>query len=478
MKHTMTFKHQQQKEIISFAAVVFLLLLLVASCQSPNSPVIDGTTGGGQQNQNSVVTINGTVIDSVTQIAVDSAIVRINYGTEIVTLTDAYGKFAASFTLDAADTVTISVIKFGYTLTVSSAIYSPGDNKTPTIKLKSNSNSSGKSGPPVAIYLVSQSSLSLGVKESGALESGKITFQVIDSLGKTIDFANSVAVKFTIGYGPNGGEFLSPDSSYTDANGQASVFLTSGTKAGTVQIIANILVGSKQVSSIPVTYAIHGGLPDQTHFSTGPQYVNIPGLVVYGVTDKITAYVGDKYANPARPNTPVYFTTTGGIIVGSSNTDDHGRATVDLISAAPEPIDAILGPGFARITATSSDENFNLVTYTIPILFSGSPFINCVPSTFDIPNRGTEFFNYEVKDQYNNPLSNGQTITVVVDGDNVKGRGDVSMNLPDTQSRGWTQFSFSITDSDTLEVPRSVSVSIKTGGPNGGNHYSFSGIVR
>src|SRR3989339_1289784 len=341
MKHIMTLKHQPQRKIISFAVIVFLLSLLMASCQSPNSPVIDGTTGGNQQNETSLVTINGTVIDSVTQTAVDSAIVRINYGTEVVTSTDTYGKFAASFTLDAADTVTISVIKFGYTLTVQSEIYSPGDNKTPTIKLKSNSNSSGKSGPPVAIFLVSQSSLSLGVKESGAPESGKITFQVIDSLGNAIDFANSVAVKFTIGYGPGGGEFLSPDSSYTDASGQASVFLTSGTKAGTVQIIADILIGSKKVTSIPVTYAIHGGLPDQTHFSTGPQYVNIPGLVVYGVIDKITAFVGDKYANPARPNTPVYFTTTGGLIVGSANTDDHGRATVDLISAAPEPVDAI-----------------------------------------------------------------------------------------------------------------------------------------
>jgi len=478
MKHFITFKHQSRKKIITFAAFVFLLSLFVASCQAPNSPVVDGATGGGQQNQNSIVTINGTVIDSVTQMAVDSAIVRINYGTEVVTSTDTYGKFAASFTLEAADTVTISVIKFGYTLTVLSEIYSPGENKTPTIKLKSNSNSSGKSGPPVAIFLIAQSSLSLGVKESGAPESGKITFQVIDSLGNAIDFANSVAVKFTIGFGTGGGEFLSPDSSYTDTKGQASVFLTSGTKAGTVQIIATILVGNKAVRSIPVTYAIHGGLPDQNHFSIGPEYVNVPGLVIYGMLDKMTAFVGDKYGNPARPNTPVYFTTTGGIIVGSANTDDHGRAPVDLITARPEPFDAILGPGFARITATSSDENFNLVTNTIPILFSGTPSITCSPSTFDIPNNGTQFFNYEVKDINNNPLSSWQTINVTVEGDNVSARGDISFPLPDTQSKNWTQFSFSITDTDTLPVARSVSVSIKTSGFNGGANYSFSGTVR
>jgi len=467
-----------QKRIISFAVTVFILSIFIASCQSPNSPTIDGGGGGGNQNQNNVVTINGTVIDSVTQLAVDSAIVRVNYGTEIVTSTNSYGKFTATFTLSAADTVTISVIKFGYALKTFTEIYSPGDAKSPTYAIKSTSNSTGKSGPPVAIFLYSQSSLSLGVKASGAPESGKITFQVIDSLGNRIDFANSVAVQFTIGYGPGGGEFLSPDFSYTDVNGQASVFLTSGTKAGTVQINANIYLGSKTITSIPVTYAIHGGLPDQTHFSIGPEWVNIPGLVVYGIRDKITAYVGDKYANPVRPNTPVYFTSTGGYIGGSANTDELGRATVELLSAAPEPVDAILGPGFARITGTTSDENFNMVTFTIPILFSGYPRIICTPNTFDIPNRGTEFFNYEVKDQYDNPLSHGQTIEVAVDGENIKTHGETAVNLPDTQSKGWTQFSFSISDTDTLEVVRSVSVTIKTTGPNGGMKYSFSGIVR
>ena len=468
-----------QKKIFYFAMVVLLLSIFIASCQSPNAPTIDGADGNtGQQNGNSVVTINGTVIDSVTQTAIDSAIVRINYGSEIVTSTDSYGKFAISFTLQSASTVTISVIKFGYALSVSSAIYSPGDAKAPTIKLKSTTNSSGKSGPPVAIYLISQSSLSLGVKESGAPESGKVTFQVIDSLGNPIDFSNSVAVKFTIGFGPGGGEFLSPDSSYTDAKGQASVFLTSGTKSGTVQIIANILVSTKKVTSIPVTYAIHGGLPDQYHFSVGAQYVNVPGLVVYGVPDQITAYVGDKYGNPVRPNTPVYFTTTGGIIVGSANTDDHGRATVDLVTAAPLPVDPILGPGFGQITATSSDEKFKLVTSSIPVLFSGYPIITCSPTSFDIPNNGTQYFNFEVKDQYNNPLSGGQTIDVMVEGDNVKGRGDISLTLPDTQSKGWTQFSFSIADTDTLPVVRNISVTINTYGLNGGAKYSFSGIVR
>jgi len=475
MKYKIIFS--SHKKIISVGIIAILCSIFAASCQSPNAPVIDGSGGANQQNTNSVVTINGTIIDSVTQASIDSAIVRINYGTEIVTYTDANGKFAASFTLTAADTVTISTIKFGYISLVYTVICSPGDSKSVTIKLKSNSNTSGKSGPPVALFLASQSSLSLGVKESGAPESGRITFQVIDSLGNAIDFANSVAVKFTIGFGPGGGEFLSPDSSFTDAKGQASVYLTSGTKAGTVQIIASIWVGSKKINSIPVTYAIHGGLPDQNHFSVGPQYVNVPGLVVYGVFDKMTAFVGDKYGNPARPNTPVYFTTTGGIIVGSANTDDHGRASVDLVTAAPEPLDAILGPGFARITATTSDEKFNLVTASIPILFSGSPTITCSPNTFNIQNKGTQFFNYEVKDQYGNPLSNGQTITVTVEGDNIKGRGDLSLTLPDTQSKGWTQFSFSISDSDTLDVARSVSVSIKTNGANGGTKYSFSGTV-
>jgi len=475
MKHLILLAFR--KKAFFFGGIGFFLTLLIASCQSPNNPTIDGS-GGGNQNQDNTVTITGSVVDSVTQLAIDSAIVRVNYGTEIVTSTDSYGKFSVAFKLAATDTITITIVKFGYALKSYSIILNPGDVITPILKLRSTTNSSGKSGPPVAIFLYSQSSLSLSVKESGGPESGKVTFQVIDSLGNPIDFSNSVVVKFSIGFGPGGGEFLSPDSAYTDASGQASVYLNSGIKSGTVQINAYIIVGSRKVTSIPVTYAIHGGLPDQTHFSVGAQYVNVPGLVVLGVIDKITAYAGDKYANPVRPVTPVYFTTTGGIIVGSNNTDDHGRATVDLITALPEPNDPILGPGFAMVTATTSDENFTLVTRTIPVLFSGYPIITCSPTTFDIPNKGTEFFNYEIKDQNDNPLSNGQTINVIVEGDNVKGRGDISLVLPDTQSRGWTQFGFSITDTDTLEVPRSVSVTIKTGGPNGGAKFSFSGIVR
>ena len=52
-------------------------------------------------------------------------------------------------------------------------------------------------------------------------------------------------------------------------------------------------------------------------------------------------YVGDKYSNPVRPGTSVYFETTHGIIEGSDLTDSLGRATVTLFNSAFPNLDEI-----------------------------------------------------------------------------------------------------------------------------------------
>jgi hypothetical protein len=195
--------------------------------------------------------------------------------------------------------------------------------------------------------------------------------------------------------------------------------------------------------------------------------------------DGITAYVGDKYANPVRPNTAVYFTSTGGIIEGSALTSIQGIGTVNLISADPRPVHPTLGKGFATVTGSTIDENLTIISYSIPVLFSGIPWINITPMTFDIPNGGSQTFNYEVKDQNDNPLSSGTSISVNVEGENVKTGGEMSINVPDTQSKGWTKFSFFIYDSvDTLVVAKKITVRITTTGPNGDAQLTISGISR
>ncbi|GAB6282963.1 MAG: hypothetical protein STSR0008_17170 [Ignavibacterium sp.] len=478
MKHRITI----YKKISLFCFIITLMTsLFLNSCDSPNDP----TFKQEEENADSTVTSNlvsikGKIVDAVSGIGIDSTIIRFYYQIDQQFIqTDFSGNFSVQFNLDTTRVVTLIITKFGYQSDTTSLTVKPGSEIIiDPIQLIRTRATSGKSGPPSSIYLVSQTTTNLGVKESGALEVGKIVFQVVDSVGMSIDFNNSSLVKFRFGGRPNGGEFLSPDFVYTDSSGQASVNLTSGTKAGVVQILAEIEVGNKTITSKPVNYTIHGGLPDINHFSVAPQFLNFAGYNVYGLLDGITAFVGDKYGNPVRPQTSVYFTTDGGIIGGSAETDEMGTATVSLLSADPKPFHTNLGAGFSTITASTINEFEQTISTQCIVLFSGVPFISIFPTTFDLPDEGSLTFNYQVQDQNGNPLASGTSISVKVEGENVESKGDLNINLPDTQSKTWTHFSFFITDKDTVNKSRPVYITIETTGPNGGDKLSISGTAK
>jgi hypothetical protein len=305
-----------------------------------------------------------------------------------------------------------------------------------------------------------------------------MVFEVQDSSGKPVDLAHSVEVSFRIGSGPGGGEFIYPPKARTDAKGRVTANIVSGTKAGVVQIVAESNVGSKTIRSLPVVIVIHGGLPDSAHFSIAPEKLNFPGYNVFGLRNKITAYVGDKYGNPVKPGTAVYFTTTGGIIEGSALTNEQGQGSVDLISAEPRPVHPVLGPGYAVITATTADENQRTIKAETIVLFSGIPQITVEPATFDIPNLGSQVFNYTVSDQNGNPLAGGTTIRVTIDGKDIRALGDLDITIPDTRDRSWTRFSFAIQDTTSDTVERPVLIRISASGPNGSATVNISGKVR
>jgi hypothetical protein len=426
------------------------------------------------------VKISGQVISKLTGIPIDSAQVVINgLSGQIVFYTDGQGKFNRDITITSSVNLTLAVAKAGY-YTDSVNVFIDGTSSekiVPNIELEIKSTASVPSGDPVSIFLLSQSVTSIGVKESGAEETARIVFVVQDSAGVSIDLAHSVDVTFKFGAGPGGGEVLSPAVVKTNNNGQAAVNLTSGTKAGVVQIIAEIILGSKKITSIPVAISIHGGLPDFDHFSIAPEKVNFAGYNIFGLQDPITAYVGDKYANPVRPLTSVYFTTTGGIIEGSIQTNSQGIGTSNLISALPQPTHPILREGFATITATTADQNSQNISRDIIVLFSGVPQMTAAPTSFSIGEGGIQAFTYTLSDQNLNPLASGTSIRVTVDGEDVKAQGDIDIILPDTQLKSWTQFNFVVWDAlvDTLNEISPVVISIKSDGPNGKAQVTLSG---
>jgi hypothetical protein len=136
--------------------------------------------------------------------------------------------------------------------------------------------------------------------------------------------------------------------------------------------------------------------------------------------------VGDKYANPVRPGTVVYFTSNYSVIEGSTTTDNQGEGAVNFISANPLP-----PRGIAVVTATTADENQNTVLARIPMVLTGFPwiFFSDPPPIFAELNRTYEV---TISDANINPLVESTTITVVAQGTKVKAVGNTNVTLSRT----------------------------------------------
>jgi adhesin/invasin len=325
------------------------------------------------------------------------------------------------------------------------------------------------SGEASNIVMVAVTDDSIGVQGSGDNETATLTFEVRDDTGSPLDLSQQVAVDFEIVGPAGGGEFLEPTSDVTDAYGRVQTTLNSGTVAKTVKIKATI--DSLSISSEAISIAIHGGPPDAAHFSVVPQYLNFAGWKTYGLENTVTAFVGDQYGNPVPEGTSVYFSTSGGIVEGSGNTNSLGQASVTLVSSSPLPVSTALDPsteyttdvsGYCDFTAPKNGDGQAIVfAQTVDRLgtaiwtntrtiFSGDTGIFAVsPTSFAVANGGSQSFSFRVHDLNGNPLTAGTAIAVSATvGDLV---GDVNMTLPDTQSSGWTQFSFLLMDDDAAE---------------------------
>jgi hypothetical protein len=345
------------------------------------------------------------------------------------------------------------------------------------------------SGVASNIVLVAVTDDSIGVQGSGDDETATIVFEVRDDTGSPLDLSQQVAVDFEIVGPAGGGEFLEPVSDMTDANGRVQTTLNSGTVAKTVNVRA--VIDSLSISSQAISIAIHGGPPDAAHFSVVPEYLNFAGWKLYGLENPITAFVGDQYGNPVPEGTSIYFTSTGGIIEGSGNTNAMGTVSVTLLSADPRPVSTALDPstgyttdvssycdftspkngdGQAIIFAQTVDRLGDPIWTTTRTIFSGETGIYDVnPTTFAVPNGGSQSFTFSVRDLNGNPLTAGTYITVEASTGGLI--GDIDVTLPDTQAAGWTDFSFLLVDEDSGELgpPETCILTIMVSSSGSGN---------
>ncbi len=463
-------------------SVLVIIAAILSGCKLKDTSTIDNGTspisGSGGD-----VTFKGQVYDRGTGAPIVQAVARVVVnGVDKGDVTDSSGIFNFTTNIDQSGEYPFITSKEGYYPDTLSTFALIGKTiQIPAIYLSKVSTTVDPSGNAASIVLKSQSVNNIGIKGSGSQEAANLVFEVQDANGKPVDPAHAVTLFFSIGSSPGSGEYIFPASVKTNSYGQATVTVNSGTKAGVVQVIATTTVNGTQLRSIPVAMAVYGGLPDPAHFIVACDKLNYPYLGIVGQEIQFSAYVGDKYSNPVRPGTTVYFETTSGIIAGSAQTNQAGVATVSLLTE-PSPNDPTFGPGFFVVTAKTVDETSTTISTTTKRLLSGPVgTLSITPTTFAIDNGGSQDFTFTLEDILGHPMDSGTSVSISTDGGACKLYGATGFTMPDvmTSGNGSTIFSFSAEDGNPTEDKLSpLTITISVTSPRGNTSYSIRGTIR
>jgi hypothetical protein len=473
------------------------LIGLLSGCEEDNQTAAQGEAK-----------IGGTVIDDATLAPLEGVSVRANsvaLGSQTTT-TDAQGYYELTFTLDSSATVELVFTKSGYNEKTETATMQSAQFLTLNVEVTARSpiigggGSDGGSGLAQTIAFLSADPQEVSVYGVGGLETSILGFEVRDSLGLPIDAAHSVELTFTIIGGPNGGEYISPMRVTTNAIGQAYTTFNSGIRSGVAQVLASTVVNSRTIQTSPIRVVINAGFPDQTHFTVGPALHNFPTLLfAFGLRQPISVLVGDKYSNPVEANTALYMRSSAGVIQAAVFTDDDGEGVADLISGNPYPLGSAATPaygdGYHYVVAHTIGEGGVTVMDSTLMLWSGfSEIKNVSPTTFEIPNGGSQVVSFNVSDYLGHPLAAETVIRVsatvppppcpdcpintVLSSFGIDG----VVQLDDYLFPGpsVTDFSFVLSDGstdidDTLGTAVTVTISVES--PNGDVYTSFVGTL-
>jgi hypothetical protein len=450
---------------------ILSILLLQSGCQNVTEPEEGQATP-------SPTLVKGTVLRSDNLSPVANAFV-FDLGGLARDTSKSDGSFALKLEITGHYLSKVMATKVGYGNDTVNIAVTPGVDTSIVLRLKADTLgpiTSTLSGKAASIFMIGVTAENIGIRGTGSNETAQLTFEVRDSVGVPVSGSNRIVVNFQILGGPGGGEFVFPTSQVSDAlNGRASTRLTSGTKAGVVQVFASGTVDGRLIKSSPVRIIIAGGLPVQDRFSLSRQFANMAGGLYDNLRNRIMAIVGDKDGNPVQPGTAVYFTTTGGIIQPSAQTDVNGIASVDLITGNPRP-----PGGIATITARTIGDSGSVISRSLPVVFSGATRIIAPTQAFVIPDSGEYTFNYSVQDANGNPLTQGSSISVSLDGPgagDLSIEGDRTLTLPDTDDPSYTQFFIRLRDRREGGPAGLVNITITVASTQNGNaKYTFSGL--
>jgi len=350
-------------------------------------------------------------------------------------------------------------------------------------------------GDAASIVLASVTPEQIGVIGSGISQVAVMKFQVLDTTDNPVP--DGTVVEFSLTSSLGGGESISVDSDQT-TGGAVSVALLSGRVSGTATVTASVTLETGTVVSTEGRVTIVAGKPDQEHFGLAVGTKNFSGWDTFGLEDKITAFLGDRFSNPVPAETPISFFTEGGLVSvkdasgePTNLTSIDGQATATLISANPLPstISTLTGlPGASTILAvTNGEESFTdsngngLYDSGEPFEDRGEPFIDKNDSsTFD----SDEFF-VDVDENGSYTEGNGvrdsstviwTTHQVMFSASNTAPKLTLTPNPFAIGDDGSQSFDLSITDvnGNPLVPGTSVSISASTGELVGNTDFTLA----
>ncbi len=453
--------------------ILLSILLAFLGCKSKDKSVVTDTS----------VVLTGTVQNVRTERGIPNASVGVVEYPEVTTGTDSTGNYTLFIEVGDSLKQNIHVYAsagsgYGKDTTVL-YIVSGRKYQVPTLSLKNladdpDTSNSGPSTSPATIYFVGSNVPYITVRETGEVETARLTYEVRDTRGVPVDLNNSATVRFSILGGTTGGEYLGNDTAVTNENGRAMVSVISGTRPGTLQIMATV---HDTIRARPVQLSVHTGPPDSVHTTVGFHRINYPGLDWVGRVDTVVALIGDRYSNPVPVGTQCYFYSDHGVVEPQGNANIDGMSRVLLLSGNPFPFNST-DRGWSRVHLQTVDCTGHRYSIFGTVLWTGVIWnFNVVPNTFDIPNRGMQQFNITLSDVYDHPLSSGTQYMVTSTFGTLN--GDINLIFPDTWSDDWTHFTFTLSDPDTIDhaIGAMTVLTIAVAGDNGRAMRQVSGVI-
>lgn len=432
------------RNFVQYLVGSFFLLMIVSCGGGGGSPGVTGITGGSSTAGSSTSTSSAkmTVVLTDTSGATSNSVTGSNSLIVKATVTDSSGAPAKNVV------VTFSLGSDLATLSPSSGTALTDENGIAQVSVKSSGKGSGASevtakatvsgttevtekaafsigaaptATPTAINFINAvpSDSSIVIKGSGGngrTEVALINFRVVDSSNSGVP--NATVVFSTQTTSP---VTLTATSGTTDASGNVTVAVNSGTQPTTVRIVAT--VQGTAISALSDTVTVTTGQPVQTAFSLSAEKWYVEGLNIDNVTNKVTALLADSFGGAVADGTQVVFTTNGGAIVGTGGAmclTVNGGCSVTWRSQNPRPTG-----GVVTVTATATNASGNLsasrsfymsgsfatVTVVSPTSAQTTPGgpiyhnfgTSCDPQTFSL----------KVSDDQNNPMPEQTTISAI-----------------------------------------------------------------